>query len=139
MNWILLIAALIVSWLIFTWLINVIKTTAATALTIALIALALQLTVGIGPQELWEQVKLIPQFALEQIQNFFDPNRQDENQQPESYYQSPPVQLDPTQKLVPSRLPRFVIDEPQMLESSQLYLARIGNQWPDTLMFGGTD
>jgi hypothetical protein len=73
MSWILLVAALIVSWLIFTWLLNVIKTTVATALTIALIALALQLAFGIGPQQLLDQVKLMPQLALEQLQNLFGP------------------------------------------------------------------
>lgn len=56
MNWILLIAALIVSFLVFTWLVRVVKATIKTAILIALIVLALQLLFGIGPTDLWEQV-----------------------------------------------------------------------------------
>lgn len=56
MNWVILIAALIVSFLVFTWLIRVVKATIGTAIAIALIVLVLQLVFGIGPQDLWEQV-----------------------------------------------------------------------------------
>ncbi|MEB3292000.1 MAG: hypothetical protein VKJ24_02450 [Synechococcales bacterium] len=48
MNLILTIAALVVSVLIFIWLVNVIKTTVKTALMIAAIVLLLQF-LGIGP------------------------------------------------------------------------------------------
>lgn len=44
------IAAGLVSLLLFTWLFKVVKATLGTAFKIALIALALQLFFGIGPQ-----------------------------------------------------------------------------------------
>ncbi len=56
MSPILLIAALVISFFIFTWLIRVVRATVSTAITIALIALALQLLFGIGPQDLWRQL-----------------------------------------------------------------------------------
>ncbi|MFM7547122.1 MAG: hypothetical protein ACKO3I_11570, partial [Synechococcales cyanobacterium] len=57
--------ALIVSWLVFTWLIRVFKTTAMTALSIAAIILILQVVFGIGPQQLWNEVSRLPQTLLE--------------------------------------------------------------------------
>jgi hypothetical protein len=53
---IVLIAALIVSWLVFAALIKVVKTTVSTAIAIAAIVLILQLAFGIRPQELWQQM-----------------------------------------------------------------------------------
>ncbi|MGB3615601.1 MAG: hypothetical protein WBA10_17535 [Elainellaceae cyanobacterium] len=55
MSPILLIAALLISFFIFTWLLRVVRATVSTALTIALIALVLQLIFGIGPLDLWRQ------------------------------------------------------------------------------------
>ena len=55
MSPVLLIAALVISFFIFTWLMRVVRATLSTAVTIALIALVLQLVFGIGPQELWRQ------------------------------------------------------------------------------------
>ncbi len=65
MNLILLIAAVIISWLIFTWLLKVVKTTVKTALLIAAIALILQLTVGIGPEQIWQQIQALPALLQE--------------------------------------------------------------------------
>ncbi|MBW4637926.1 MAG: hypothetical protein KME05_06770 [Gloeocapsa sp. UFS-A4-WI-NPMV-4B04] len=56
-----LIAALIVSWLIFTALIKVVKTTVSTAIAIAAIVLVLQLAFGVNPQDLWQQITQLPQ------------------------------------------------------------------------------
>ncbi len=61
MQLIILIAAILVSWLIFTWLLKVLKASISTALTIAIIVLILQLAFGIKPQELWQQVIHLPQ------------------------------------------------------------------------------
>jgi len=58
---IILIAALVVSWLVFTALIKIAKTTVTTAIAIAGIILILQLVFGIGYQDLWEQITQIPQ------------------------------------------------------------------------------
>lgn len=58
---IILIAALIVSWLVFTALIKVVKTTVTTAIAIAGIILTLQLVFGIGYQDLWQQISQLPQ------------------------------------------------------------------------------
>jgi hypothetical protein len=56
-----LLAALIVSWLVFTALIKIVKTTVSTAITIAAIVLGLQLVFGINPQDLWQQITQLPQ------------------------------------------------------------------------------
>lgn len=55
-----LIAALIVSWLVFTALVKLVKTTVSTAISIAAIVLVLHLVFGIGPQELWQQIAQLP-------------------------------------------------------------------------------
>lgn len=66
MQLIILIAALIVSWLIFTWLVKVLKASIGTAFSIAIIVLILQLAFGIAPQELWQQIIDLPQ-AIQQV------------------------------------------------------------------------
>ena len=53
---ILLLAALVVAALVFTALVNLVKTTVKTAILVALVILALQLFFGIGFQEVWNQV-----------------------------------------------------------------------------------
>lgn len=58
---IIFIAAIIVSWLIFTLLVKVVKASISTAILVAAIVLILQLFFGIGPQDLWQQVTQIPQ------------------------------------------------------------------------------
>lgn len=63
MNPILLIAAVIVAWLVFTWLIRVAKTTLKTALLIALIVLGLQVVVGIGPDQVLQTILDLPQIV----------------------------------------------------------------------------
>ena len=62
-----LIAALIVSWLIFTALIKVVKTTVSTAIAIAAIVLVLQLAFGVNPQDLWQQITQLPQTLWDTI------------------------------------------------------------------------
>lgn len=58
---VILLAALIVSWLVFTALIKIVKTTVSTAIAIAAIVLVLQLVFGINPQDLWQQIITLPQ------------------------------------------------------------------------------
>ncbi len=58
---IIFIAAIIVSWLIFTLLVKVVKASISTAILVAAIVLILQLFFGIGPQDLWQQVAQLPQ------------------------------------------------------------------------------
>ena len=58
---IIFIAAIIVSWLIFTLLVKVVKASISTAILVAAIVLILQLFFGIGPQDLWQQVTQLPQ------------------------------------------------------------------------------
>jgi len=58
---IIFIAAIIVSWLIFTLLVKVVKASISTAILVAVIVLILQLFFGIGPQDLWQQVTQLPQ------------------------------------------------------------------------------
>lgn len=57
MNWILLIAAIVISFLVFTWLIRVVKATIGTAIAIAVLILLLQIFFGIGFDEVWQQIK----------------------------------------------------------------------------------
>ena len=64
---IVLIAALIVSWLVFAALINVVKTTVKTAIAITAIVLVLQLVFGIAPQALWQQIVQLPQIIWHQV------------------------------------------------------------------------
>ncbi|MGL5080181.1 MAG: hypothetical protein ACRC8A_01710 [Microcoleaceae cyanobacterium] len=58
---IILLAALLISWLVFTWLVKVLKASINTALSIAAIVLVLQLLFGIGPQELFQQLTTLPE------------------------------------------------------------------------------
>ncbi len=67
MNLILLVGAIVVSWLVFTWLINVVKTTVMTAVAIATIILLLQIVFGIGPQQLWQEITHLPQTLIRLI------------------------------------------------------------------------
>jgi len=60
---IILIAALIVSWLVFTALIKVVKTTVSTAIAIAAIVLVLQLVFGVRPQDLWQEITQLPEIV----------------------------------------------------------------------------
>ncbi|MBE9228420.1 hypothetical protein IQ264_23650 [Phormidium sp. LEGE 05292] len=63
---IVLIAALIVTFLVFTWLIKVVKATIQTALTIALLVLILQIVFGIGPNQVWQKIIELPQLIWQQ-------------------------------------------------------------------------
>jgi len=67
-NWFLIIAAVFVTWVVFNWLVNVLKTTLTTAFTIAAILLVLQLAIGIGPQQLLDTVMSLPRLAIEALQ-----------------------------------------------------------------------
>lgn len=51
------VGAIAVSILVFTWLINVVKATLKTAFLAALILLGLQLFFGIGPAAIWETIR----------------------------------------------------------------------------------
>jgi hypothetical protein len=66
MNLILLVAALVVSWLLLTWLLQVAQMAFKKALAIAAIVLILQIGFGIGPQQLFEQILQLPQL-IEQM------------------------------------------------------------------------
>ncbi len=54
MEIILLIAACIVSYLVFAWLVNVVKATAKTAVAIAILVLVVQVLFGIGPSDVMQ-------------------------------------------------------------------------------------
>jgi type IV secretory pathway TrbL component len=61
MNVILLVAAIVISLVIFGWLLKVVRVTIRTAITVAIVVLILQLVFGIGPGQVWQQVSQIPQ------------------------------------------------------------------------------
>ena len=67
LNLVIWIAALIVAFLVFTWLIKIVKATVSTAISIAIIVLILQLLFGIGPQQLWQQILEIPQVVWQKV------------------------------------------------------------------------
>ncbi len=67
-NLILLIAALLVSFLIFRWLFTIIKSTIINLAIIALIIVLLQSVFGISPQELLNEIINLP----ETFQDFFN-------------------------------------------------------------------
>ncbi|WP_253188409.1 hypothetical protein [Leptolyngbya sp. 'hensonii'] len=61
MELVIAIGALIVAFLVFTWLVKVVKATIGTAITIAIVVLVLQLIFGIGPSQLWNYLTHLPQ------------------------------------------------------------------------------
>ena len=67
LNLIIWIAAVVVAFLVFTWLIKVVKATISTAVCIAIIVLILQLLFGIGPQQLWQQIVQIPEVVWQMV------------------------------------------------------------------------
>ena len=56
MDLILLMAAIVVTFLVFTWLVKVMKATIGTAILVAVIVLGVQILFGIGPGQIWQQV-----------------------------------------------------------------------------------
>ena len=70
MQIVLLIGAVIVAWLVFGWLLNVIKVSLKTAISIALIVLVLQFAFGISPEKLWAEILNLPAM----VQHLFQPN-----------------------------------------------------------------
>lgn len=57
MEIVVVVGAIVVAFLVFGWLLRVVKTTLKTALLVAFVILALQLVFGIGPGDLWQQVQ----------------------------------------------------------------------------------
>ncbi|WP_448561787.1 hypothetical protein [Trichothermofontia sp.] len=68
MNFLVIFVALIISWLVFTALLKIVKTTVTTALTIAFLVLALQLLWGISPQTIWQQIQQFWQAIIVWVQ-----------------------------------------------------------------------
>ncbi|UBF26087.1 hypothetical protein K9N68_31915 [Kovacikia minuta CCNUW1] len=62
-NVILLIAAIAVCFLIFSWLLKVFRFTIGPAISIVVIMLLLKVVFGISPNQLWYEVKEIPQMV----------------------------------------------------------------------------
>ena len=59
------------SWLVFSWLMKVVKTTLSTALTLAAIIMVLQIIFGIDIPMLMEAVQQLPQTLGEIVGNLF--------------------------------------------------------------------
>ncbi|EKV02952.1 hypothetical protein Lepto7375DRAFT_5221 [Leptolyngbya sp. PCC 7375] len=57
MEIVVVIGAIAISILVFTWLIKVVKATLKTAFLAALILLGLQIFFGIGPAAIWEAIR----------------------------------------------------------------------------------
>jgi len=60
MDLVILTGALIITYLVFIALIKIIKTSLTTAISIALLVLLLQLIFGIQPEQLWQQLRELP-------------------------------------------------------------------------------
>ena len=67
---IILIASILVAWLVFTWMVKVIKASVKTAIAIAIVVLILQLLFGIDPQQLGQQIIDLPQTLWEIFTNW---------------------------------------------------------------------
>ena len=63
-----MLVALIVAWIVFTILVKIVKTTVSSAITIAAIVVLLQISYGITPQDIWNQIAHLPQTLSSQIQ-----------------------------------------------------------------------
>lgn len=59
MDIILLLAAIAITFLVFTWLVRVVRVTIRVAIIIALLVLAFQLLFGIGPEAIWQQIQAL--------------------------------------------------------------------------------
>ncbi|MBT9315752.1 hypothetical protein [Leptothoe spongobia] len=57
MEIVVVIGAIIISVLVFTWLIKVVKATLKTAFLAALILLGLQIFFGVGPEAIWDTIR----------------------------------------------------------------------------------
>ncbi|MCV3216538.1 hypothetical protein OGM63_24005 [Plectonema radiosum NIES-515] len=62
-----MLVALIVAWIVFTILVKILKTTVSSAITIAAIVVLLQISYGITPQDIWNQIIHLPQTLSSQI------------------------------------------------------------------------
>lgn len=63
MEILIILGAVLVSFLVFTWMLKVVRATVKTALVVAGILLGLQLFFGIGPANIWEQIgQWLPSF-----------------------------------------------------------------------------
>ncbi|NEO83913.1 MAG: hypothetical protein F6J87_06575 [Spirulina sp. SIO3F2] len=68
MEIVLLLAALLIAWGVFTWLVKVVKASVQTALGIAVVLVIIQVGFGIGPQQLWQQITNLPQTVFNMLQ-----------------------------------------------------------------------
>lgn len=64
---IVLIASVVITWLIFTWVLKVLKASLTTAITIAAILLILQLAFGIQYQTIWQEIIKYPEFIWQSL------------------------------------------------------------------------
>ncbi|YAI81909.1 MAG: hypothetical protein ACQJCO_09025 [cyanobacterium endosymbiont of Rhopalodia sterrenbergii] len=67
-NLIVLVASSLITWLVFNWATKVLKASITTAFMITVIVMALQITLGISPQQIWNQILSFPKL----IQEFFN-------------------------------------------------------------------
>ncbi len=70
MDLVILIGAIIITYLLFNWLVKVIKASFTTAISIALLVLFLQLFFGVEPQKLWQQLIDLPDTWRSLVSNF---------------------------------------------------------------------
>lgn len=57
MEFLIVIAVLLIGFVIFSWLLKLVKTTVKTVLLVGFVVLSLYLVFGIGPEALWDQVR----------------------------------------------------------------------------------
>ncbi len=71
MNPILFVAALIITFLVFTWLVSVARATLSLAITVAILVFLLQILLGVGPGDVWQQVLALWNGILSFFQGIF--------------------------------------------------------------------
>ena len=67
---IVLIASGLVAWLIFTWSLKVLKASLSTALMIAVLALILQIFLGISFEQVWQELVKYAQIVWEFLSQY---------------------------------------------------------------------
>lgn len=68
MEIVLLLAAMLIAWGVFTWLVKVLKASVQMAFGVAVVLVIIQVVFGIGPQQFWQQMTTLPETLFQVLQ-----------------------------------------------------------------------
>lgn len=68
MEIVLLLAAMLIAWGVFAWLVKVLKASVQMAFGVAVVLVIIQVVFGIGPQQFWQQITNLPQTIFNLLQ-----------------------------------------------------------------------